>query len=87
MSRIFFLLDIEGLAFFGAHLQKVIPKAEVNPFLEAKIVCIEIVTAVELRHCLAFDLITKFEQTFLIKLPVHSAMYACASALDHAFAR
>ena len=83
----FFLLQVDRFAFFGTHLQKVIPKAEINPFLEAEIVCIEMITAVELRHCLAFDLITKFEQTLLIKLPVHSAVYACASALDYAFAR
>lgn len=51
----FFLLDIEGLAFFGAHLQKVIPKTEINPFLEAEIVCIDMIAAVELRHCLTFN--------------------------------
>lgn len=82
----FFLFDIERLAFFGTHLQKVIPKTEINPFLEAEIVCIDMIAAVELRHCLAFDLITKFEQTLFIELPVHPAVYTCTSALDNAFA-
>lgn len=45
----FFLLDIEGLAFFGTHFQKVIPKCEVNPLLKAEIVDVEMVAAVKLR--------------------------------------
>ena len=51
----FFLLDIEGLAFFGTHLQKVIPKCEVNPLLKAEIVGIDMITAVELRYWFTFD--------------------------------
>ena len=83
----FFLLDIEVLAFFGAHFKEFVPKVEINPLFKAEIVDVEMVAAVKLRHWFAFDLITKFEQTLLIKLPVHSAVYACASALDYAFAQ
>ena len=83
----FFLLDIEVLAFFGAHFKEFVPKVEINPLFKAEIVDVEMVAAVKLRHWFAFDLLTKFEQTLLIKLPVHSAVYACASALDYAFAQ
>lgn len=51
----FFLLDIERLAFFGTHLQKVIPKTEIDPLFKTEIVDVEMVTAVELRHWFTFD--------------------------------
>ncbi len=45
----FFLLDIEGLAFFGAHFEEFVPKVEINPLFKAEIVDVEMVAAVKLR--------------------------------------
>lgn len=50
-----FLLQTDWLAFFGAHFEEVIPKVEIDPLFKTEIVDVEMVTAVELWHWLAFD--------------------------------